>query len=449
MKPVPIETMDAIRAKANASSTQSEGEANQPHEELENDIASRYVFVRPLSKFYDKATGTLMSIPALNQSEFVLGADGKPSTASYFFKKNGGESVDGLGWQPCPANSVPDACVNVRRKKLINTYECPEVITHLVTESAIKPWFEMMAHIIPDEKERNVYMDHMAATIQHPEKKIHWQVLNYGEKRIGKDAILRALVNYFGSLVSEISPEMSATQWGDTRAKKKMLVFAEVLQPGDRSFENNLKLLAAGTATGIDTVNMKGGAVVEQPNLYSIYAMSNHTDCMHLSAGDSRWFVIDSFNIEKRTAEEYDKYFNWIDDTGWRDVIAWLLKRDLSNFTWGRPPYQTAAYMRLVEESRSTISLFISESIEQAKDPCNKDLISTSEVVMWLRENGQRASASILKKEMLEMGCVHLERGQKKIGTKLKRTPSLVAVRNVEKYQAMTQRELYEAWNSW
>lgn len=340
---------------------------------------------------------------------------------------------------------------------MFNTYIPPERIEPIGDGSILGPWWELVTHIVPQDEERYMFLQHMAATVQQPQRKINWQILIQGAAGIGKDALLTPVVRYFGSAAAEVSKEELDAGWGDTRAHKKVLVFSEVWRPGDRQFANSIKTLAADTASGLDKLNLKGGSIIEQRNLYSIYCMSNHEDALHIDPDERRWFVLQAFNIPVMPVGWYVEYYNWIDRGGWKNVISWLMALDLSDFAWGRLPFHTEASAQLREAGRSNSAQYLADLLEAGEFPFNGELVSLGQVEAFVAHShmingGQRKTINrnILAKELVEIGCLKLhKRGRRSLrvdGKKIQQqTPILYVLENEEIYNAMSEPELYDA----
>lgn len=412
------------------------------------ELSREFMFVEEQGKFFSKSSKVCSTPQAFNQARpQQYSNEGDSISAQAAFKQQGGQVVDSLGWQPCAYGYLPEPILHRGGRQLANLYRPLPVLAPNEDEAQVRLWLDLAKYLVPDERERNILFDHMSATLQRPDIKIQWQILWIGQKRIGKDAVLYPLVQFFEDAASEIDEADDEAGWGDSKAGKKLLVFSEVLRPGDRKFENSLKTLCAGTASGISRLNLKGGSVVEQPNLYSIYAMSNHLHCLHLDPDDARWFVISSMNTTIAGQEFYQQYFQWVNNGGVNAVIQWLLARDLSNFSWGCLPYHTDAYREVSEESRTEASIEISQMIQARTGPFTRALVTPADVKRWLvRGSNRKISFKYLSSDLQAAGCVKLGQGQQKIEGKVYNTPKLYAVENVEHYQKMSARELYDAW---
>jgi hypothetical protein len=430
---------------------------NRVNAQVGGALADAWVFVVPLCKFYhvEKKIGT--SIAGFNQCESGdMTLDGAPLPASHTFKEQGGRNVDGLTWKPCRMNEVSDQLLYYHGRLMLNVYEPPDPLIPNGDGSRVRLWWELMMHLVPNLEERNAFVQHMAATIQEPGRKINWQILFQGAMGIGKDALIKPMMRYFRGAAREVSKEDLDQGWGDYKAKRKLLVFSEVWRPRDRQFANSIKTMAADTSGGLDAINMKGGSIIEQPNLYSIIAMSNHEDALHLEHGERRWFVIEAFDVEVLPQRFYREYFAWLEAGGWQDVIAWLMSIDLSRFSWDRLPFHTEASQKLREAGRSTSMQYLHDLMKARDFPFNGDLISLGQVEAFLltsnlfNQGGKKAvNRQILAKDLVEIGCIPVKkRGRRTARVRGKKvqhtTPHLYTLDDVEKFRQMSEAELYD-----
>lgn len=411
-------------------------------------LKENYCFIKGINKFYDVSTHTALVPQAFNQVEegAIDFSSGRPKEiqASSLFKQQGGEVVDGLTWVPNRPGKQPKTYLTIGSRRFCNTYYHPHNKTvfdpNLLVP--IQPFFDHVSYLMPDERERDNFFDHMAFSIQKPDVKINWQIVWFGETRIGKDLALNPLAWYFGNLYNDIDPDdREASKWGDMFAKRKIVVYQEVHRPGERNFSNSLKTKAATTGSGTSIFNMKGGAVIEHKNLMSMYLMSNYPDPIHMDEDDGRYFVISSKGIYPKSGDYYKKIVNWLRkgefklhksgnhaaDTSSMDgdfgpksgvhrVIQWLMARDLSHFNPGKLPYTTKAKQDVIETSHSDIIIFAKDKLEHAEGLFDRSMpvITVEMLAEYLKKKLNRSiNSNVLRTEMhvlKEAGLIKIDK---------------------------------------
>ena len=386
-------------------------------ETLDPEIVQRYIHIKTMHKFLDRANQTIISAEALNQSW-----DSGDDQAQQSFKDAGGYSVDELTWQPCAYTAQPQEFIQDGALVQANTYIKPADVPDFAIAD-VTPYIGHAEFLIPDADERRTVLDHMAYSMQHPEIKINWQILLFGEQGTGKDTLLLPLAQYFRNMYRDIKAgDDNANQWGDMYFKKKVLVFQEVYRPRDKKFSNELKTLAANTAGGQDVLNIKGKGQVSQPNLYSMYMFSNHQDPLHLEHGDRRVFPVGDHDLQAPSAAYFDTLYAWLNDKGGlTSVVHWLLHRDLSQFNPNRMPFHTEARESIIEHSRSEAAIAIEEAMMLERGPFSRtsSCFSAKMVYKYLIDQGERyMSVSQVAQELGSLGIEKLGRVKKVMGGK-------------------------------
>ena len=170
--------------------------------------------------------------------------------------------------------------------------------------------------------------------------------------------------------------------------------------------------MAASTSTGMIRLNRKYLPQILQPNVVSFVAMSNHEDCMALTASARRYFVVKSFFQPK-------KYFNydyladkWMrEENGAAKVFQFLLNRDVSKFNHGKLPFRTNAFYDLVESSRPDYEINIEEWSETNYKIFRNDLISVSCVrKLLMKEFRKNISVQSVSKALVKLGWIRLNK---------------------------------------
>ena len=383
---------------------------------IDPEIISRYFHIKTMHKFYDRLNMTLISAEALNQS---WNSGDEQAQAS--FKEAGGWSVDELTWQPCPYVGQAEEIVHQGHLTQVNTYQKPEDVPNMFAGMDVTPYITHTEFLIPDPLERMAVLDHMAYTMQHPDQKIDWQILLFGEQGTGKDTLLLPLADYFRTMYRDIKAgDDNANQWGDTFFRKKVLVYQEVFRPRDKKFSNELKTLASSTAGGRDELNLKGKGQVSQPNLYSMYMFSNHRDPLHIEEGDRRIFPVGDHDIKQPQEAYFDYLYDWLDDKGGRlGVVYWLLHRDISQFKPKRMPFHTRAREEIIDHSRSESQLAIEEelTLKRGVFAAHVSCFTAKMLCKNLTDRGERfTNASALSQELSKMKFVRLGKTKQMTG---------------------------------
>ena len=411
-------------------------------------LIERYIFCQDKpGTFYDTYNGMVLTKDVFIESNLDNFPGGKntPKANVVFQRHSQKRTVQGYAWLPLPHGEEEELIFEHDKKLYINEWN-GFAIAPVVGD--ISSWLELVKFLIPDEEEREVVFDWMAFTVQHPDKKINFQILHMGQEGVGKDVMYSPLAIIFGDSAEDIDHEKAVSQYEDSWAENKFVTIQEIYKPGDKKFLNALKAKAASTSTGMVRLNIKCQHQVLQPNLVSFVAMSNYEDCVILTETERRYFVVKSFFHPKEGFDyEYlaDKWMR--EGKGASYIFHFLLQRNLSMFDPGKLPLKTKAFYELVKDSRPEFELIIEEWEEMKHSVFNNELICIAEVRRLLFKAGKRnVSNKGIANALNNIGRIKLKkRGQKKVDGKSKKTPYLYS-NNPEKYNKLSASELYALW---
>lgn len=308
------------------------------------------------------------------------------------------QTADRIGWHP-----VSDKTFDYDGHTYLNTYRPPSI--------AAKPyditmWLQLMSHVYGDVVHHA--LGHMAFTVQHPDIKIRWQIINGGKPRTGKSLVLRPLAKIFQSSASVVGDKDVAAGWGDIFNGKKVLIFEEVWQPDKRQF-NELKTKLAND--DVETLNIKGGGLKTQRNLFSMYMCTNHADALQFDEDDDKLLVIDcSVRLPMEFYKTLGDLINYNPDFI-AGIYHYLLNYDLSDFNPNQMPVRTKAMHDMVKASRPEYETIAMEWLED--EVFNPRCIRLPDMMNKLRDCTSVRSQRRVE-EMLKRKGFNNYKGQKK-----------------------------------
>ena len=411
-------------------------------------LIERYIYSQDGSgSYYDTNTGTIIRKDVFNDTNLREFPGGKNTPkANFVYQSHENKRiVQGYGWLPLPYKRAKELIFEHNGKRYINEWNGFAIDP---IEGDISLWMELVEFLIRDKAERDILLDWMAFTVQHPDKKINFQILHMGNEGVGKDVMYSPLSIICGEYAEDIDHEKAVNQFEDSWAKKKFVTIQEIYRPGDKGFLNAIKIMAASTSTGMIRLNRKYLPQILQPNVVSFVAMSNHEDCMALTASARRYFVIKSFFQPKKDFN-YDYLADkWMrEENGASKIFQFLLNRDVSKFNHGKLPFRTTAFFELVKSSRPDYEIILEEWSETNYKLFGNDLICASGVrKLLMNEFRKNISVQSISKALVKLGWISLvKRGQKKIEGKVDHTPYLYS-KSPSLFNEKTPKVLWEIW---
>jgi hypothetical protein len=329
----------------------------QENKDQWSDPSKRYVFIPVENQWWDLRYRQLLTPGALNtlwKRQFP-GKKEAPHLSTVLALRPDWSVAQGIGYLP-----IDSPYFEFDGGRYVNLYRPPTLVP---IEGDVSNWLRLISHIYGQYAD--LVLDHMAFTVQHPEKKIRWQVLCTGAPRTGKTMSMEHFRYIFGPGCKMVDPSESQGAFDDHYVGSKVLVFEEVW--GERPFYNRIKPKLANDHE--ELLNVKSQGKVLQANRYSIYMFSNFPDALALDPTGDKLLVIKGPDdpLEPEFYETLGKAFE-DSDMGAR-VYHHLLNRDLTDFSYGRLPVRTEAAMDMSHVSAPEAEQWLVEAITSGTGP--------------------------------------------------------------------------------
>lgn len=266
----------------------------------------------------------------------------------------------------------------------------------------ITPFLEHMAHLFPDETDRDHVLDYLALLVQRPADKIHFALLIRGAQGTGKSWIGRLMENIFGSRnVVRPSNDEVTSRWTAWMEGAQLAIIEELMTLGRREVANRLKPAITDTTLRIEE---KGCSIYSIPNCLNFLCFTNHEDALPIEHGDRRWLVAFSPAVKKDDAY-YNRLFGYLDEGGASFVKQWLLHRKVALNPKGAAP-ATSGKEVMRRLSIGDAENYLLELFEDRAPPFDFDLVRVEDLVgavplaMRGRPNLRARVARLLKDEI-------------------------------------------------
>jgi Family of unknown function (DUF5906)/Primase C terminal 2 (PriCT-2) len=345
-------------------------------------------------------------------------------------------------------------CINVWRGRYEDLPSCP-------TDAEIRPWLNHVAYLVPNEAEREAFINWMAWVAQNPDKKPNWGVLIGSDAHgVGKSLLPEPLRAALGPHnCREIGPSEIAGSFNGWLAETKLLIVEEMHSFDRKEVMNKLKSMLA-TPPWTLQVNRKFGRQYEIPNLNAALFFTNHRDALALEKQDRRFMVIWS-DAQPKPQDYYSDLISFYQGGGAQLAAAWLLARDLTGFSaLGHAPH-TDAKADMQASTRPALDAWLEDGIEfgegLAGNAFGPSLVALDDLRHAIPEDvrfhGQLPPASRFSAALRRLGAKGL------IRISLGQTPSdvipprgdlaqarLYSLRNHDKYASMSPDELVSTY---
>lgn len=355
--------VNAVVARSRALSSPinkdlARGLLSPPRRTLAADVPrwiDEWVWVSNMDKFMNLRTKQAISMLSFNAQfdrEMHPDADGViPKASDMALRVWGVPIVAGAEYHPMSEAEYKEIITsNSEGMAVVNTYR-PDLLPAMPDHysSAEKLTIEMIKlHIellVPDETDRNLFLDYLAHNVQHPGMKIRWAPLLIGIEGDGKTHILNMIGAVMGSknyrILNNKTLSSDFTGWAGGQC---LVGIEEVKLHNSDRFDifNALKPIISNS--GIE-VHSKGKDPMTMPNYSNLFMLTNHPDALPVTANDRRIFFLKTpfNNKEDLEAAMFEKskldpkdYWKALSDNGYLKhtgaVRKWFMERDIADF---------------------------------------------------------------------------------------------------------------------
>lgn len=238
-------------------------------------------------------------------------------------------------------------------------------------------FLDHMAHLFPDEGDRNHVLDYLALLVQRPADKIHFALLIRGVQGTGKSWIGNLMEAIVGSrnTVRPSNDEVTS-RWTAWMEGAQLAVIEELMTLGRREVANRLKPAITDPTLRIEEKNC---SIYSIPNCLNFLCFTNHDDALPIEHGDRRWLVVFSPAV-KRDEDYYRRLFGYLADGGAAFVKHWLLQRRVSLNPHGVAP-TTAGKEAMRRLGMGDAESYLLDLFEAGEQPFDFDLVRVDDLV--------------------------------------------------------------------
>lgn len=196
----------------------------------------------------------------------------------------------------------------------VNTYVPPNVS---MIEGDVTPFLDLMAKMLPVERDRMILLSYMAAVVQHPGVKFQWAPVLQGCEGNGKTAVFSTLIHAVGEHNTfQPSAKQIGGQFNGYLENKVFILVEEFHMQGRRDVLDDLKPLITNRQIKVESKGVDQRMI---QNLANWAFCTNYKDAVLKSRNDRRYAVF--FTAQQSVADLARDKMN---GRYFPNLIAWL-----------------------------------------------------------------------------------------------------------------------------
>lgn len=299
----------------------------------------------------------------------------------------------------------PGRIVEQEGMTLVNTY-IP--ITTERTPGDPAPFVELLAKLLPDERDRRILVSYMAALVQNPGRKFQWWPVLQGAEGNGKTAIITALTFAVGQCYTHLpNVDDMARNGGKFNGwidRKLFVGMEEIYVSNRRDFLEAFKSTVTNLRLPVET---KGVDQKMTDNRANGIMATNHKDGVPITVDTRRYSIFytaqqraDDLARDGMSGEYFPNFYDWMygrnayeylgDNYGLRVVNNWLREYvpDPEFNPAGkcqRAP-RTSSFAEAVDKSRGHVEQSVIEACEEGRQGFRGGFISSHYLDELLKE---------------------------------------------------------------
>jgi len=286
-------------------------------------------------------------------------------------------------------------------RSFVNSYVLHKVDPTLNNPRGLELFIAHCELIIPDERDRALFLSFIAYLIQHKGKKITWAPILQGPPGNGKTYFQEVLMGILGTNnVKPVSTASVSSTFNDWAEGAQLAILNEIKIKGNNRHETLNTIKPAITDSSID-IHPKGGKNKRVINTQNYIVTTNFVDAIPMDEGDRRFLCMVT-NADIQSAEYFDELFKYSVE-GIACIEQYLMKYSFhEDFNpMARAPINATREI-IIDVCRDDLEdLILSLESENENIFLNKDYISVAQLCLeyyadtGTKLNANRASAKL------------------------------------------------------
>ena len=314
----------------------------------------------------------------------------------------------------------PDRPTGEITDERVNIYVPPTVP---VTKGDVSRVIDFLCRLLPNEQDREILINYMAAVVQYPGVKFQWAPVIQGTEGNGKTLLASCVAYAIGEQYSHSPKAEHVTgQFNNFVVNKLFVIVEEVQMKTRRESLNAMKPMITNVRLEVEP---KGVDKYMIDNIANWFFCTNFKDAVIKDRNDRRFAIFFSaqqnesdINRDGMGGRYFPDLYNWLrDGGGYAHVAHWLknypIKNELNPATLCHRAPKTSTTDEAVGLSLGPIEQEIMEACESGVKGFRDGWISSYELDLLMRERHIRIAKSKIGTILVGLGYKHWGRATK------------------------------------
>lgn len=269
--------------------------------------------------------------------------------------------------------------------------------------------------MFPNEQDRAIITNFMAAVVQYPGIKFQWCPVIQGTEGNGKSMLIRAITHAIGERYCH-SVNSNALADGGGKFNKwlenKLFIDFEEIYTADR--RDMMEILKPIVTNPRMEIQAKGANQYTGDNRANMIMATNHKDAVIKTSKDRRYAILYTAQQDAAdcirdgmTNEYFSSIYDWLNEDGYAMVAEWLhtypIRADMNPAKGCQRAPETSCSQEAIIQSLSVVEQYIMEWVDTGRAGFRGGWISSAKLDEALREVGMGSRvAPNRRKAMLE-----------------------------------------------
>lgn len=235
-----------------------------------------------------------------------------------------------IHWRPNVAHGLafrpelePGALIEEEGRTLANSWWPSDTLS---VPGDVSPILGLLGKILPDDRDRAIFLNYLAALVQYPGVKFQWAPVLQGVKGNGKSAFISCISRAVGLRYTHLPDAADIGNKFNAWLDRRLFIGVEEVYASEkRELLEALKPMITNSRMGMQD---KGGSQYTGDNRANFILCTNHRDGIPVTTDERRYAI---FYTAQQTVEDLVR--DGMTGSYFPDLYAWLRNGGFSHFT--------------------------------------------------------------------------------------------------------------------